>query len=227
MSVKALIPNLKILIYPLAALAVIATLLLVLGTQGAKRTVILVKEMQEEEKKGQALNDKLAILRKVETGILDRVDKSLVALPEKNSSLEVFTLVRGDSQTANSQVTGISFSNTGVEGEMNKASLKIDIASPDLATLASLFRKLSNYAPVTTLEKLTVEFEAENNSYLGKGEAGTYWAPLPAKISGLTESIAELSGPEADLLSKVSALRSSEFVLLNPTEVSQRPNPFE
>jgi hypothetical protein len=203
-------------------------------------SVIVVKEayirisQQSTELKTMRVNEtvlqqKIETLRQLGIGLLDTGDKSLIALPDKNPGL--WMLSNFNNQLVDSDgILVVGIDSTAVQSlrtneEIYTSALRLEFELIDVSNLLSVLTAISNYAPLSTFEKVEIELQSEG-MYEALVELNLYWSELPTFITSVRDPVNILSSKEQETLNMISNYSLPEFSSLDPVDPVERENPF-
>jgi hypothetical protein len=217
-------PNLRVILLPLFSLIMLTVLMFPVFNFGYKR----IDEQLEASKKNEGeiikLENKLEILREVEDSVLDSMDTSILAVPSVNPS--VWKLFQIFSISSSSSVDLLKRS---LDAEVSKGNniyaSSIDFSvQGDFQGIIEYLENLNQYVPLFTIDGVSIK--GEKGSYLANAKIIVYRATLPTVLPALTQPIKRLTNDEKQLLEKLARMKPPEFTTIDPSEPSDRKDPF-
>lgn len=170
------------------------------------------------------LNQKIKILSSLTDSTEFRTTSAAIALPELNPSLTVVSQLKSLALQNGIILLGIK---AGAETKDTSGLLRVDIsfeidgAKP---LIINFIKEVSNIAPITLLDKVKIADSGE----LTRADISvkSFWSPFPKTISGVTESVNDLTEQEVQVLTEIENLTMPEFVVNSTTIENARENPF-
>jgi len=182
----------------------------------------------QQEKRLSRLRAKLADLESLdETGLQERFDSSLKAIPEKKVPVSVMTILREEALGKGLLVNSLFVSpgeisaTASAHSALDKISFKMQISGP-LNGVLDFLKDLSNALPLMAVRQIGISLndEVTNTSLVIE----SYSLPLPTTLGPLDSPVSKLTPEEEKTLREISQFRyfpSSSFV---PS--GGRANPF-
>jgi len=217
-------PNLRILITPLLLAIIILFLGFFIIKNGMVRITTKLEELDNLESTVITLQEKVDILREIEGIILSHADTTVIAIPEKNSTLVMLTHL---SSVANEKSVQIINKKTQSQqiGEEGLVSAKINInITSDFNSILDYLMNLDDLAPLSTIDEVDTSKSGEVMS--GNLALSVYWGDFPTRIPAITEPIKTLTAEEEDLINLLAKLKRPDFIDMAPTAPTNRENPF-
>lgn len=217
-------PNIRILAVPVILAVVLAILTLLIGQRGISQIASKLKDLQEAKKAETGLEARTNVLQRLEGVVLSQADVSRIALPEKDPSLLMLGQVKSILEKHNLEIKGIRTrraAKLGKEIAVGQVSFNV---SGELENVLEFLKEIKTFAPISTLEGVSIIIEGSQVSV--NTTLFIFWSGFPTEIPAITTPINELSTEEKALLEKVTRLTKPEFNNLNPTEPSNRQDPF-
>lgn len=219
--------NAKAIGIPLFVVVILAIVILGVGNMAYSRFTTQYSDLEQARTEEEELQVKLSLLSEVETESLDASNRSLVALPEKNPGLFMLSQVKALADKY--QLTIVESrvdSDNAYKGDLTRAQVKVSVEDGDVVAYTNFLKELPTLAPLSSLESVTIERSTNGDTLM---EAGlyVYWSPLPTTLPALTEPLKALSPSDEAILAELSNLKVPSFTVLNPTDPTDRENPFE
>ena len=213
---KKIPENVRRIMVSVAPLLIVAALSVIVGKFGFGKISDLRGQIALSRKDNTTLTQKLNLLTSIsetaETGAI----ASVTALPSTNSALAVISQLK-----ILSSQNGLIMTNMRGAGEakdnsgLSRADVSFDVSGARVQVIAFL-KGIAGIAPITLVDKIKM------NEAGGVARASinvkSFWAPLPAKLPALAESIGDLTADEVKTLSDITALIQPAFVDIPPSE---------
>jgi len=217
-------PNLRILITPLLLALIILFLGFFIVKNGMERITFKLEELENLESTVVTLQEKVDILREIEGIILSHADTTVVAIPEKNSTLVMLTHLTSVSEEKSVQIINKRTQSQQI-GEEGLVSAKINInTTSDFNSILDYLMNLEDMAPLSTIDEVDLSKNGEITS--GNLALSVYWGDFPTRIPPITEPIKTLTAEEEDLIKLLAKLKRPDFIELAPSTPTIRENPF-
>lgn len=232
LKLKLTNPNAKMLIYPSLLLVLLVTMLIFTLTKGYSQVDLQSKKLKRAKEERSTLREKLSLLQEVNQKVLEVSDKSVIALPNINSSLLMVSQIKGLTTEASGLSTPSEFGTSpffvSVEGvESGKVSFQVNASN--VFQLIDLLERIGKTAPISTINTVemktvtTHEFEADVT-------LSVYWSKFPENIPAIPQTLSDLTSKEKELLALISDLEEGDLlsVSVKPSEpFLERVSPFE
>lgn len=221
-------PNVKVLALPVGLIVILFILFIYTLKTGYSQISSRLTTLKESEKQKQILEEKLEILSEIKEGILAQSDTSIIAVPDRNPALWVLSQLKSTAFETSLTLLNTRVRNEGhVDETLKKMNLEFSLEG-EILSIISLIKSVEKFAPVTTVESVSIENTQEG---LVAASVGTiiFWGELPTKIPPITEPIKRLSAKENELFALIDKLRRPTFTVLTPIDplgTSSRENPF-
>ncbi len=225
MSKLEISENDKQILKSTAPLVIVIVLFVMVGKFAVGQVTNLRNQIGEAKKSQSVLSNKLNVLRSVSQLSASGTNAALIALPKSNPSLQVMSQLKSlaSSNLVVMEEIKVSMASDS-SGGLSYVTTSFNIIGPKNAIVAFV-KSVDTIAPITFVEKM----ELVEDSGLGAANitTKTYYAPLPATIPTLTQSITDLTSAEKDLLSQIGGLSQSSIEIPASASVSGiNPNPF-
>lgn len=214
-------PNVKLLAVPVLSTSVFTILLIFAISTGYSKIITQNEDLEIAKKSEAILETKVQILRKIEDGILEYSDDSIVAMPDRNSSLWALVQVKRLAQKHNIDLSELSVSSQG-----GGVSLSLNLSGESGAVIDYL-KEVRRLAPVMTLGEVSIDSGNGIGVFIASTSVTTTWADLPTELPPLTQPITDLNEKEKNLLDQIARLEHPEFTSLSPSgQTEERVDPF-
>lgn len=224
-SIKATIkPNLRVLILPSMLLAILVILTTIVFKNGITRISAQLKNLEDSKKTENILQEKVAVLRRIEGVVLNQADITALAIPEKNPG--VLMLSQISQKAESSGLTVVDKKTSSIPKPIaGMSSMKlIVILEGELSTMVNLAKDIKELAPLSTINVVRVNKERKILSM--EVDMAVYWGDFPTLLPPLTEPIKTLSQNEEMMVSDLGKLEKPAFVELEASAPVARENPF-
>lgn len=218
--------NIQALTFPLAIVFALAVLMIVGVNIAYKRIVSMYSELKASEMEIARLQTKLDSLAEVKSASLDESNRSVIALPESNPGLFMLSQLSALAQNNNIEIVNKSVDTVEDFNENIKvAKLFIEVKAADLESVVALIKDTQTVSPLSTVSN--IELNEGNDSATAEIVLNVYWSAFPDRLPALAEKITNLSAEDQEVLAKILSLSVPSFTVLNPSDPSDRENPFE
>jgi hypothetical protein len=216
--------ELKAIFRPLALLAVLIVLFLIVFKEGLARISAIRGDLEAAQKNEGILSQKESFLRNAQVEVTSFTDISLAAIPAKNPALIALSQLKIFASTKNVLLSNLKVGSENKDTDLSSIQILFDIDG-DLVSVLDFLKSINSFLPLSLVEKVKLTSQA------GAGRANitmkVFSSPFPKKLSSLTEPIPELSTEEKSILSEIMALTLPPFVEVEATGPTGRINPFE
>jgi len=194
----------------------------------AKEVLEAKNTLEQQEKRLIGLRAKLADLESLdETGLQERFDSSLKAIPEKKVPVSVMTILREEALGKGLLVDSLSVSPGGISATasahsaLDKISFKTQI-SGSLNGVLDFLKEVSSFLPLMAVRQIaiTLNNEIANTSLVIE----SYSLPLPTTLGSLDSPVSKLTPEEEKTLREISQFRYFPSSSFAPS--GGRANPF-
>jgi hypothetical protein len=201
--------------------------------------VVLISVLSFGIKQIRQTNDKLGDAKKLKSiltqnvNTLSSVDEEIaeqqsfieVVLPESNSQLFFISQARKMAYEKQVFITNIKTGmSTEADNGLSKASVSFDLEGP-VDSISDYIDEIKMTLPLISVEK--VETTMANDLARSSITVNVYSAELPKKIPSLTSAVASFTAEEKELLVGLLDYTLPTFLKPEPTEPTQRDNPFQ
>ena len=182
-------------------------------------------ELETSQKTESLLLQKLSSLREIDPSILDKADVTLIALPESNPSNFFLTHIKRvgsdkEETFSNLKITSMATS----ENTISSSGIRLEAKVENIQSHVDFLQELRKVLPIAFIDK--VEISKEEGAMGMDVSFMVYWSDLPTQLPPITEPIRFLDNTEQILLSEIVAYTKPAFVILDPTNPTDRENPF-
>ncbi len=225
-SMRMLGLNIRILFGPLLMISIIAVLFVYLLMFGLKKVSSEISAYNELNNDISVFRKKLSSLQEIKEGIVDQADKTVIALPNRNSAIFTLSQIESLAQESNITLNSIRFTQISQKDGINSMGLKLSITGSDVQSVFDFIKKLYDIAPITTISSGNLSGTESAGEISAGFDMLIYWSDFPTQIPPISAPLVELSDKEKELLSKVNNLKSPLFVILEPQPPAERSQPF-
>jgi len=210
----------------------IASIFLLVATVGASvfifsRVSQVRANISELEDEKVALEDRLNLLRENQASLEQISDQTLFVLPPGPPVLPAVSQLRSIAVENQITLSELKVSPIAAEGALSSIEIRF-IAQGEALNTLSFVKALSTAAPIMNLSKIEMAGSQISSTTLSEVSVLVYHAPLPDRLSALSEPKLELSSSEQSLLEEVSGfLRPTIGPLPEPIQITPRENPFQ
>lgn len=202
-------PNVRVIVVPLASLAILAILSLFVFKDLYSRISLERLKLERVRKDGQVLQQKQIFLQEVGEQVLSLSDSTLLALPDTNSALLEISQLKSIADE-----NAVSLENLGVGGEdTTKGEISTVILSFDALgkfdDVLNFLVEIQNSAPLARLEN--VKMAQAGDSTLVRAGLKVFWSELPTTIPAINEPVVQLASNEEDVLNILLQLSPPPF----------------
>lgn len=223
---RILNPNISLLLKPFFILSVTIVLLSYLIKTGYAKVTEQINKYQKAQQSRNDLNEKIKTLREVKEGVLGKGDRSVLALPDKNSTIWVITQLKANSQEVGATLDKIDLIGTTEKEGVMQVDLEVVVSGPNFESLLTFLSNIAKSAPITTISSVTFEKAQGKEEISAKIELSSYWSSLPKVLPPIAEPVVGLTDKEKDILSRISDLKTPTFTVLEPSAPIERSEPF-
>jgi hypothetical protein len=219
-------PNIKLIMFPTLLLGLLVFLFIVLVQNGYRQIVAELDELEASQKTESLLLQKLSSLREIDQSILDKADVTLIALPEINPASFFLTHIKRIGEER--EINLVKFITRGFAdasaSDLSSSEIKLEAQAADIRSFVDFLQDLRKVLPLASIHK--VEMTGGDGVVDMDMVVVVYWSGLPTQLPAITEPIRFLNASEQEILSEIVAFVKPEFVILDPTDPSERENPF-
>ncbi len=223
MKKDTLPPDIKMLLPTVGLLLGLVLAFIIVGRVGLSQISSQSQKINAAKRDENALTQKETILKDVEANILPTADTSLLAVPDVNPALMAIAQVKELAFMQGLFVTNLRAGSPNGESGLGNVRVSLDTEGPPDQILGFV-KSIKTVAPIIGVERLTLT--GEGNLTVANISLVSYWAPLPVKISSLTEPLSGLTSEEQTLLDLLGSLTGPSFFETQPEEPAGRQDPF-
>jgi len=214
----------KIIYLPSVLLIVLVILFVFSVKNGISKIVTLKDELKSQKNIDLVLKQKEELLRTVEEGLIEKVNVTNIALPDKNPALFSMYHIKNLGIDGLVVLTNLKVG-SAISGDsgIGEITISFDIQG-QIADVIDKINQLKNVIPLIILEK--VDFKIEGTIASADVSIKSYWSPFPDKIPSLTQPLSDITSEEKSILESLLSLTRPSFDQLLPQEAQEREDPF-
>lgn len=216
-------PNTRLLFLPSVLVIVSLMLFFLTINTGYSKITNQIDNLEDVKNQEQTLGAKLEILRKVQEGLLEYTNASLMAVPDKNPVAWTSSLVKSSISKNELKLNRASARITNSNGKLSNVTIALELHG-GLKNLIAFLSSTMDMAPIIKVKSMKIY--RSTNEYTAEVNLNTFWADLPKKLPAINEPITSLNDKELEILVDIKDLLRPEFNVLDPQPDSTRQNPF-
>lgn len=218
------IKELKPLALPMLSIFLVVALFIV-GFSVAKGQIEDKRsELKKITKDERVLEQKQQVLTEVRDEVLTLANTSTDAIPEKNSSLIMTSLVKRLAGQRLLTIPTLTIGRNVEEGNLARSQIQFD-AEGDINQVLGLVSEIAEFAPLSRLD--SVSLNQTGNEVRASVSISVYSGEFPEQLPPLTEPLEGLTDQEREVLGIITELGSPPFSGVSAGDPSGRGNPFE
>jgi len=230
-------PNLRVLVVPVAAVAILIVLSFFVMREAINRINLTRLRLERTRKDAEVLQLKQLFLQEVTDQAQVQSEAATLALPERNSALLAMAQLRN---LAEKNIVSLENVTAGGE-EKSKGDVATVVISFDAIgrqeRVLEFLSSIQGSAPLARLENVKMTQQTQDSTIV-TASLKAYWAPFPEQIPALTEPIQQLTVEEQEILAQLLTLTPPPFFATSqvpttpspaetqPRAPTQRANPF-
>lgn len=221
---KNLPENVRLIINSVLPLLVVSLLFVFSAKFGIAKISDVRGQISAANNDKATLTQKLNLLQSVSTTVGPVSKASASALPDKNTSLIVFSQVKTLAVEGGISITNIK---SGAEikdaSGLSRVDITFDAEAPRPAIIAFL-TSFDKIAPIVLVDQIKLSESAGTTR--ANVVLKSFWAPFPSKLPTLTDKITDLTTSETDVLNRVTALTPPQFLEVPAAQAGGKVDPF-
>lgn len=218
--------DIKVLFAPIVVILVSLIVLISVIKIGYSKISVKLGELRESSNFEKILEEKVNILSQIRQGVLEQTNISVIAVPEKNPSPLLVSLIKTSAQNNSIDIDKLDSRGLSREGDdLLCGELSVDAFTTESKNISNFIGYLIESIPLVTIDEIKIEREKEQVAFSMKGKY--YWSSFPTKLPPIMEPIRNLSSGERSLLGRISNYNRPSYSVVEPQEKKERLNPFD